>query len=116
MGEYVEEKGTVKGAFQLNGCLLGPATVEYSFHGQSQATIVPETSYVNPAIKTEHLYCVLTDQAQWKEYQQFIQRSNRNMITLDTDTGDELFWQHCEIAAEEKGNELHLKVLSVSHP
>lgn len=116
MSDYVEEKGTAQGRLQLNGCLLGPATVEYSFHGQSQATIVPETSYVNPAIKTEHLRCVLTDHEQWKEYQQYIQRSNRNIITLDTNTGEELFWQHCEIAAEEQGNELHLQVLSVSHP
>lgn len=116
MSDYVEEKGTVQGTLHLNGAVLGPATVEYSFHGQSQATIVPETSYVNPAIKTEHLSCILTDQRQWQEYQQYIQRSNRNIITLDTNNGDELFWQHCEIAVEEKDGNLHFNVLSVSHP
>lgn len=114
--DYIEEKGTISGTLHLNGCDLGPATVEYSFHGQREATIVPNTSYVNPVIKSEHLQCVMNSKEQWKDYIHYIQRSNRNIMTLHTPDGDELFWQHCEIAVQEKGEELHFKVLSSSHP
>lgn len=114
--DYIEEKGTITGTLFLNGCDLGKASVEYSFHGQSEATIVPNTNYVNPIIKSEHLTCIMTDKERWKDYTLYIQRSNRNIMTLNTADGDELFWQHCEIAVQEKGNELHFKVLSSSHP